>query len=57
MLDKVIDATKKICEFKRDKENDHLSSFEKPGLALKLGYSLEKISSAAARALEFNKCI
>ena len=42
MFDKVVDATKEICGFAQAKENDHLSSFEKPGLALKLGYSLKR---------------
>ncbi len=42
MFDSVVDATKDLCMFKQSAENDHLSSFDKPGLVFKLGHALTR---------------
>ncbi len=42
MFDSVVNATKDLCIFTQSAENNHLSYFDKFGLALKIGHSLTR---------------
>eukprot|EP00794_Sanderia_malayensis_P021147 gene21147-23224_t len=42
MFDSVVNATKDLCIFTQSAENDHISTFNKPGLALKIGHALTR---------------
>ncbi|XP_065051974.1 uncharacterized protein LOC135681426 isoform X6 [Rhopilema esculentum] len=41
-FDDIVLATRNLCSHTANPQNDHLSSFEKPSLALKLGHALKK---------------
>ena len=41
-FDDIVLATRNLCSHTANPQNDHLSSFERPSLALKLGHALKK---------------
>ena len=40
-FDYVVDATKTLCNFKRDRENEEIGAFASPSFALKIGHALK----------------
>ena len=41
-FDNIVLATRNLCSHTANPQNDHLSSFDRPSLALKLGHALKK---------------
>ena len=40
--DDVVKAVKTMCSYSQEEDQDHIASFKKPSLALKIGYALKK---------------